>query len=116
MSKWTLAKVQAHFATNYIAEDGYDGVYLRETHGRTCKGKEEHAQHPAAVALVDVEDEASGGFPLCLACYGQFANESEEFRVSDPARVWQEILKGGTWFLYAPPGVYSKEGEWPYEP
>lgn len=102
------------FFANYIGGDGNsEGTYVFDTFNRECGTHRNHGT--AAVALVDYEDEASGGYPMCLRCFLKFIRE-EGFTEQTAAEAWQEWTKGGLWFLFAPPDKYRKvEGEWPYD-
>lgn len=113
-SKWTQDKVEAHFLDAYVADDGFGGTYLREVDGRPCAAQHE-VEQPAAVALVDYEDERSGGMPMCARCFTRALLEDDEANVGSPEASWGEWVKGGTWFLFAAPRVFEKGGEWPYD-
>jgi hypothetical protein len=105
------------FLANYLGSDANGGTYVFETFGRKCGETDEPrpATAPlAAVALVDYEDETSGGYPMCLRCFLPLVQE-EGFTEETAAEAWQEWTKGGLWFLFAPPGRYDKTGEWPYD-
>lgn len=104
-----------------------DGVLLRKrvSDTRMCMCTAD-CQEPAAVTLHDIEDDVSGGFPLCEEHASEWVFESgppEAWVSQNAAEAW-EGPNGqgwkGLWFLFAPEGRYASAlsenpGEWPYE-
>lgn len=78
---------------------------------------------PAHIRLYDVEDEQSGGTPLCLRhsieyVYTIGGHTVPEWVSQEPAQAWIGPNGFGwnkLWLLFTPPGTYSQTGLWPLE-
>jgi hypothetical protein len=117
--RYTAAKDR--FFRDFVSEDSFEGVWLREANGRQCAhttGPLAHKEEPplADVINVDYEDDKSGGVPYCLRCWAalmaEFQAPGEGLVRSTVEKAWENWES--LWFLFLPPGHASKEGFWPY--
>jgi hypothetical protein len=126
------ARAKADFVSRFVWNNE-DGVILRaanESEAGRCSivwgTREEPHQCPKAgtFRMFDYEDEHSGGLPICPDHAREWMRElppTELWVTQEPEAAWTGcgVARGngwsGLWFLFAPEGTYSREGEWPYE-
>lgn len=92
-----IAQAKEAFLRDFVSEDSFEGVWLREVYGRRCATKTGPGAHVeeaplADVVNVDYEDDFPWGVPYCLRCFAsimaEFTVTAEGLIRSTPEEAW----------------------------